>query len=74
MGISCSARHAVHRASIVPQFPFKSRVAPSIKNVARTLIIPMTLTAIAPAARHFCGIRSHITAATSAAALHIVIE
>src|SRR5438309_4480832 len=74
MGISCNAFQAVQRVSIVPQFPFKERAAPPRKNVAMTLIMPARPTAIAPAARHLCGIRSHTTAAQSANALHILIE
>src|SRR5437870_7721388 len=74
MGMSCNAFQAVQRASIVPQFPFKARAALARKNAAALLIKPVRPTAIAPAMRHLCGIRSHTTAAQSANALHILIE
>src|SRR2546429_8387212 len=73
-GISCNAFQAVQRASITPQFPFKARAAPTTKNSAAEAITPTSPTAIAPAARNPCGIRSHATAAQSANALHMVIE
>src|SRR5437667_4387171 len=73
-GISCNAFQAVQRASIVPQFPFRAGPAPARKNTAAAVIIPTRATAITPAARNLCGIRSHATAAQSANALHMVIE
>src|SRR6516162_11642204 len=73
-GISCKALHAVQRASITPQVPFKARAARAANSAPLARIRPMTPTAIAPAARNDCGIRSQAIAAQSANALHILIE
>src|SRR5215831_16330328 len=73
-GILCKARHAVQRASITPQVPFKARAARAAKRPPPARIRPMTPTAIAPAARNDCGILSQAMAAQSANALHILIE
>src|SRR4029079_19408827 len=73
-GISCNAFQAVQRASIVPQFPFGARAAPARKNTTAVVVMPTSPTAIAPAARNPCGIRSQATAAQSANALHMLIE
>src|SRR5215469_9711208 len=73
-GISCKAFHAVQRASITPQVPFKARAARAANSTPPASIRPMTPTAIAPAARNDWGIRSQALAAQSANALHILIE
>src|SRR4029079_17834929 len=73
-GISCKARHAVQRASITPQFPFKARAADAANSAPPARIRPTTPTAIAPAARNDWGVRSQAMAAQSANAVHILIE
>src|ERR671919_491638 len=73
-GISSRALHAVQRASITPQFPFKGRAARATNSAPPARITPATPTAIAPAARNDWGIRSQANAAQSANALHILIE
>src|SRR5436190_17954904 len=73
-GISFKALHAVQRASITPQVPFKARAARTTNSAPPARITPVTPTAIAPAARNDWGIRSQAMAAQSANALHILIE
>src|SRR4029077_2063826 len=73
-GISFNALHAVQRASITPQFPFKARAGRAAKSAPPASIRPMTPTAIAPAARSDGGGRPQAVAAQSANALHILIE
>src|SRR5918996_1538891 len=73
-GISSKAFHAVQRASITPQFPFKARAARATNSAPPARITPATPTAIAPAARNDLGVRSQANAAQSANALHILIE
>src|SRR3954447_15713178 len=73
-GISSKALHAVQRASITPHDPFKARPVRAAKIAPPARTIPMTPTAIAPAARNDCGVRSHAVAAQRANALHMLIE
>src|SRR5882724_6644928 len=73
-GISFKALHAVQRASITPQFPFKPRAARVANSAPPARIRPMAPTAIAPAARNDWGVRSQTMAAQSANALHMLIE
>src|SRR5262245_6856214 len=73
-GIYCKDLHEVQRAYITPQVPFKGRAARAANSAPPARIRPMTPTAIAPAARNDCGIRSQAIAAQSANALHILIE
>src|SRR6476646_3540681 len=73
-GISCKALHAVQRASITPQAPFKARAARATNSAPPARVRPMTPTAIAPAARNDWGVRSQAMAAQSAKALHMLIE
>src|SRR6266403_5883404 len=73
-GISSKAFHAVQRASITPQFPFRGCAASAANSAAPARIRPMAPTAIAPAARNDLGVRSQAMAAQSANALHMLIE
>src|SRR5215813_3691537 len=73
-GISCKARHAVQRASMTPQLPFRALAARAANSAPAAKIRPLTPTAMAPAARNDCGVRSQAIAAQSANALHILIE
>src|SRR5215470_11086535 len=73
-GISCRALHAVQRASITPQVPFKARAARATNSAPPARVRPMTPTAIAPAARNDWGVRCQAMAAQSANALHMLIE
>src|SRR6476619_2189495 len=73
-GISSKARHAVQRASITPQLPLKGRPVRAANSAPPARVRPLTPTALAPAARNGCGIRSQAMAAQSAGALHILIE
>src|SRR5712675_239025 len=73
-GISSKALHAVQRASITPQFPFKAGAARAANSAPPARIRPMTPTAIAPVARNDWGVRSQTRAAQSAKALHMLIE
>src|SRR5947208_17186695 len=73
-GISFKALHAVQRASITPQVPFKARAARAANSAPPARIRPMTPTAIAHAARSDWEVLSQAMAAQSANALHILIE
>src|SRR5258708_37265963 len=73
-GISSKALHAVQRASITPQFPFKGGAARAANRAPPARIRPMTPTAIAPAAGNGWGVRSQAMAAQSPNALHMLIE
>src|SRR5262245_38580377 len=73
-GISCKALHAVQRASITPQVPFKVGAARAANSAPTARIRPIIPTAIAPPARNDWGVRSQAKAAHSATALHILIE
>src|SRR5262249_14637466 len=73
-GISCKALHAVQRASITPQLPLRALAARTANSAPAAKVRPATPTAIAPAVRNDCGVRSQAMAAQSANALHILIE
>src|SRR5436189_6285307 len=73
-GISSKAFHAVQRASITPQFPFKACALRPANSAPPARIRPMAPTAMAPAAHNEWGVRSQAMAAQSANALHILIE
>src|SRR6266403_4220100 len=73
-GMSSKAFHAVQRASITPQFPFKACAVRAANSAPHARIRPRAPTAFAPAARNDWGVRSQATAAQSANALHVLIE